>query len=267
MKTTCERIAMGALWVVATSTLIVLYTPLLIGALFSVVEVSRGEIQWGSVTLEWYGELLRNQSIVDAIYMTFVVGVVSVVLATVFAIVMALYTEWEGAIGRRALELCIYLPFVLPPIVTGLALLVFFADLGIDRGVATVAAGHTIFVLAVLYRLVVTRLQALPKSLVEASADLGATRWQTFRHVLWPHMSSAVATGAILAFTLSFDETLITSFLAGDIMTLPIRLWAMMRVGFTPEINALVTIVLLFSIGLTIVVGLRMRPRHAVDEE
>ena len=105
----------------------------------------------------------------------------------------------------------------------------------------------------------VTRLQSLPASLVEASSDLGATRWQTFRHVLWPQIAPAVVTGSILALALSFDETLITSFLAGNEMTLPIRLWAMMRVGFTPEINALVTVVLLVSIALTIVIGLRLR--------
>ena len=108
---------------------------------------------------------------------------------------------------------------------------------------------------------------ALPIStLFEASADLGATRWQTLRHVLWPQLRSAVATGAILAFTLSFDETLISVFLAGDATTLPLRLWAMMRVGFTPEINALVTLVLLFSIALAIIVSLRMKPEGEVEE-
>ena len=82
------------------------------------------------------------------------------------------------------------------------------------------------------------------------------------RYVVWPQLRSAVVTGAILAFTLSFDETLISVFLAGDATTLPLRLWAMMRVGFTPEINALVTLVLLISIALTIVVGLRLQPRR-----
>ena len=105
---------------------------------------------------------------------------------------LALYTEWEGAIGRRFIELIIYLPFLLPPIVTGLALLVTSAQLGINRGLLTIIVGHTVFVLAVAYRLVLTRLQALPPSLVEASFDLGAGRWQTLRYVLMPHLASAV---------------------------------------------------------------------------
>ncbi len=115
------------------------------------------------------------------------------------AVVLALYTEWEGAIGRRALELVIYLPFLLPPIVTGLALLVASAELGINRGIATIIVGHTVFVLAVAYRLVLTRLQSLPRSLIEASFDLGASRLQTLRYVLLPHLASAVVTGAVLA--------------------------------------------------------------------
>ncbi len=238
---------------------VVLYAPLIIGVLFSLVEIRQGKILLGDVQLPplcdacgrttacWRRCRTRRSSPWSR----------SPSLA-VLAILLALYTEWEGAIGRRFLELIIYLPFLLPPIVTGLALLVASAELGINRGVVTIIVGHTVFVLAVAYRLVLTRLQALPPSLVEASFDLGASRWQTLRYVLLPHLASAVMTGAVLALTLSFDETLITTFVAGDQMTLPLRLWAMMRVGFTPEINALVTLVLLVSIALAIVIAWRL---------
>ena len=266
MPSRAERITDILLAILAGLVFIVLYAPLLISTLFSIVEVKRGEIQWETATLAWYVRLWEDQSILDAIRSTLVVGVISVTLAAALAVILALYVEWEGAIGRRLIELVVYLPFLLPPIVTGLALLVFFSGIGLNRNLFTVTIGHTIFVLAVLYRLVLTRLQTLPKSLVEASADLGASRWQTLRHVLWPHLRSAIATGAILAFTLSFDETLITVFLAGDQMTLPLRLWAMMRVGFTAEINALVTIVLVISIGLTILVGTRLHSEGPREE-
>jgi ABC-type spermidine/putrescine transport system permease subunit II len=267
MPTRGERIVDALLWIVAGVSFLILYAPVLIGALFSLVEVQRGEVLWHTATLAWYGELWRNQSILDAIRLTLLVAGISVVVASILAVVLALYVHAENATGRRFLELVIYLPFLLPPIVTGLALLVFFGQVGLSRGTATVAIGHTVFVLAVIYRLVLTRLQSLPRSLVEASADLGATRWQTFRHVLWPQLAPAILTGAILALTLSFDETLITTFLAGDQMTLPIRLWAMMRVGFTPEINALVTIVLVVSIALTLVIGLRLQPRGQAEDD
>ncbi len=209
----------------------------------------------------------RTPGVLAALSNTAFVAFVAVTIASLLAILLALYTEWRGAVGRRFLELIIYLPFLLPPMVTGLALLVASAQLGINRGTATIIVGHTLFVLAVAYRLVLTRLQALPPSLIEASFDLGASRWQTLRYVLFPHLASAVMTGAVLALTLSFDETLITTFLAGDQMTLPLRLWAMMRVGFTPEINALVTLVLLVSIALAIVIAWRLKPQGEMEED
>jgi ABC-type spermidine/putrescine transport system permease subunit II len=121
-------------------------------------------------------------------------------------------------------------------------------------------------VLAITYRLVHTRLQSLPRSLVEASADLGASGFQTFRYVVLPQLLSAIITGALLALTLSFDETLITVFLSGNEMTLPLRLWAMTRVGFSQDINALVTVVLAVSIALAIVVAIRMKPARFDDQ-
>ena len=121
--------------------------------------------------------LWQNESIMAAIRFTAIVGGLSVALASVLAVILALYVHSDNAFGRRFLELTVYLPFLLPPIVTGLALLMFFAQAGVSRGVVTVVVGHMVFVLAVIYRLVLTRLQSLPASLVEASSDLGATRW------------------------------------------------------------------------------------------
>ncbi len=267
MQSRAERLTDIGLGLVTGAAFLVLYAPVLIGALFSIITVDRAGIHWETISLEWYGKLLDNASILDAIRTTAIVGCVAVALAATLAVVLALYVEWEGALFRRVVELVVYLPFLLPPIVTGLSLLIFFAGAGIERGFPTIVVGHTVFVLAVMFRLVQTRLQSLTKSLVEASADLGASRWQTLRYVLWPQLRSAVATGAILAFTLSFDETLISVFLAGDTTTLPLRLWAMMRVGFSPQINALVTIVLLISIVLTIVIGARLKPADRQDDE
>lgn len=260
MRSRGETIVDILLALLAAAVFLLLYSPLIISTLFSVVEVKRGFVNWDSATLAWYTRLVDNESIMAAVRSTAIVGICAVTAATVAAVVLALYVDWRGAIARRLVELAIYLPFLLPPIVTGLSLLVFSANLGIDRGLATIAVGHAVFILAVVYRLVIVRLQSLPRSLVEASADLGANGWQTFRHVLWPQIRPAVITGAILAFTLSFDETLISIFVSGDATTLPLRLMAMMRAGFTPEINALITIVLAVSIGLTVTVGRRLRP-------
>ena len=267
MRTPGERAARIVTGVLTAAVFAVLYAPVFISVLFSLVEIRQGKILWETLSFSPYVTLWSNPSVIAALSNTVLVAATSAVVASVLAVVLALYTEWQGAIGRRLLELVIYLPFLLPPIVTGLELLVASAEIGLNRGLATIITGHVIFVLAVAYRLVLTRLQALPRSLIEASFDLGASRWQTLRHVLLPHLASAVMTGAVLALTLSFDETLISTFVAGDQMTLPLRLWAMMRVGFTPEINALVTLVLLVTIVLAIATAWRLKPNGETEED
>src|SRR5262245_59067103 len=112
--------------------------------------------------------------------------------------------------ARAALQAIIFLLFVLPPIVTGLSLLIFVREVGVPRSLVIVTIGHTVFVLALVYQILLARLQALSPSLIDASYDLNGSALQTFRHVLLPHLASAIATAAILAFALSFEETLIT---------------------------------------------------------
>jgi ABC-type spermidine/putrescine transport system permease subunit II len=260
-----ERLVEIVAAVFTGTVLLVLYSPVLINALFSAVALDDGRIVWESFSLAPYRTVWADPDVIDALRNTGIVALIAVGVATLLAVVFALYTDREGAIGRRALELVIFLPFLLPPIITGLSLLVACAEIGVPRGIATIVLGHTVFVLAITYRLVQTRLQSLPRSLVEASADLGASAFQTFRYVVLPQLLSAIVTGALLALTLSFDETLITVFLSGNEMTLPLRLWAMTRVGFTQEINALVTVVLAVSIALAVIVAVRMKPARFED--
>jgi putative spermidine/putrescine transport system permease protein/spermidine/putrescine transport system permease protein len=154
----------------------------------------------------------------------------------------------------------VFLPFLMPPIITGLSLLIFFRETDVPRSLATVIVGHTVFVLAIVYQIVLSRLQALRPSLVHASLDLGASRWQTFRYVLMPNLMPAFVSSAILAFALSFDETLITLLVTGTKNTLPMWLWSSMRLGFKPDINALVALILLFSAVLAYVAMRLFRP-------
>jgi ABC-type spermidine/putrescine transport system permease subunit II len=260
MRSPSERIVELLAGVFTALVLLILYSPVIINALFSVVQSHDGQILWDSFSLAPYRSVWSDVDVITALRNTGTVALVAVGTATLLAIAFALYTDRKGAIGRQSIELAIYLPFLLPPIVTGLSLLVGCAELGVSRGIATIVLGHTVFVLAITYRLVRTRLQALPRSLLEASADLGANGFQTFRYIVLPQLMSAIVTGALLALTLSFDETLITVFLSGNQMTLPLRLWAMMRVGFTQDINALVTVVLAISIVLAVIVAMRMKP-------
>jgi len=232
-----------------------LYLPILLVAALSFFRLRRGQIQWDSFSLAWYARLFDNRQIIEALANTLVVGFCAVLIALLLATLLAFHVHQRPGPLRSALQFLIFLPFLLPPIITGLSLLVFFREIDFPRGLIAVIVGHSVFVLALVYRTVLTRLQALSRSLIEASQDLGATGFQTFRYVLLPHLRIALITAALLAFALSFDETIITLFLVGDTSTLPIRLYAMMRVGFTPEINALVTLVLLFSALLTLIMA------------
>lgn len=238
-----------------------LYSPLLVPIASSFFVTAHGNVDWGSPTGSAYTALANNREILSALRTTLFVGGCTVVLSVVTGTLLALYYHGKR-FGRSVLHFIVFLPFLMPPIISGLALLVFFREVGIDRSLLTVVIGHTVFVLAIVYRTVLTRLQSMSSSQVEASYDLGASRWQTFWRVVFPNLSSAMVGGAILAFALSFDETMITILVTGAQSTLPVRLWAMMRLGFSPDINALVTLVLIFTILLCILAARFLIPKR-----
>jgi putative spermidine/putrescine transport system permease protein/spermidine/putrescine transport system permease protein len=249
-------LATAALGLIAAFVIVVLYGPLLVAIFFSFFAYQNNAIQWDSFSFTAYSLLAQDEGIVEAVINTLYVGVIAVCLALVLGTALAFHYNGSKSRFRELLQLVIFLPFLMPPIITGLSLLIFFREVNIPRSLATVIIGHTVFVLAVVYRIVLARLQTLKASLVEASLDLGASRWQTFRYVLMPMLMPAIGSAGILAFALSFDETLITLLVTGTDSTLPMRLWAMMRMGFTPDINALVAIILA---GTTIVALVAIR--------
>lgn len=243
-----------------------LYLPILLVFVLSFFSMRRGRVRWDTFSFEWYSRLFSNESLGEALLNSIIVGMAAVIAATVIATLAALHVNARpSSRSARMLEYVIFLPFLLPPIITGLSLLIYFRETGISRGLATIIVGHAVFVLAIIYRIILTRLNALSRSLVEAAQDLGASRLQTFRFIILPNLRMPLLTAGILAFALSFDETMITLFLAGTDGTLPVRLYAMMRVGFTPEINALITLILGFSIVLTVVFAFAWRRSGGVD--
>ena len=245
---------------IAVFAYVALYLPILLVFLLSFFALRRGKVRWDSFSLDWYGRLFDNAALGGALVNSLLVGLLAVAAATAFATSAALFAHARpGARSARYLEYVIFLPFLLPPIITGLSLLIGFREAGIDRGLATIVVGHALFVSAIIYRIVLTRLNALSRNLVEAAQDLGASRLQTFRYIILPNLRMPLLTAGLLAFALSFDETMITLFVAGSDATLPIRLYAMMRVGFTPEINALVTLILGFSMLLTVLLAVAWR--------
>jgi ABC-type spermidine/putrescine transport system permease subunit II len=257
-----SKLAMAALSLVALLVVVLLYGPLAVAIFFSFFRLQRNAVQWDSFSFDAYRVLFHNGAVLEALTNTLLVGIAAVALALILGTLIAFYYRSARSRFRYLLQFVVFLPFLMPPIITGLSLLIFFRETNVPRSLKTVVVGHAIFVLAIVYQIVLTRLRTLPPSLVDASLDLGASRWQTFRYVLMPNLMSAFVSAAILAFALSFDETLITLLVTGTKNTLPMWLWSSMRLGFKQDINALVTLILVFSAVLSFLALHLFRPER-----
>ena len=205
---------------------------------------------WTGFSVKWYGALFRNSDIMGAALNTLVVAVISTALATILGTLLAVGVEIRRRKGRF-LETIIFAPMIIPDIVLAIALLSFFSLLNVTLGLHTVILSHVVFNLAFVCSVVRARLKTFDWSVVEASTDLGAPMAVTLWRVVLPVMMPAVIAGALLAFTLTLDEFIIAFFTAGagrDSITLPMQIFAMIRFGVTPEINALAAIVMTLSV-------------------
>ena len=235
-------------WFNATSLTVgfaFLYLPMLILIIYSFNE-SRLVTVWAGFSTQWYGSLLQNQSFLDAAWVTIQVAIASSTIATVLG-TMAAYVLVRGGrfMGRTVFSGMVYAPLVMPEVITGLSLLLLFIGIGLDRGIFTVVLAHTTFSMCFVSVVVSSRLVSFDKSLEEAALDLGCSPFDAFRLVTLPIIAPAVISGWFLAFTLSLDDLVIASFTAGpSATTLPIRIFSAVRMGVSPEINALSTIMI-----------------------
>ena len=222
-----------------------LYLPMIILIIYSFNE-SRLVTVWAGFSTRWYGELLQNELFLDAAWVTLQVAVISSTIATVLGTMAAYVLVRAGRFtGRTLFSGMIYAPLVMPEVITGLSLLLLFIGIGLDRGVLTIILAHTTFSMCYVSVVVSSRLVAFDRSLEEAALDLGCTPWDAFRLVTLPIIAPAVISGWLLAFTLSLDDLVIASFTAGPAATtLPIRIFSSVRLGVSPEINALSTIMI-----------------------
>jgi putrescine transport system permease protein len=229
-----------------------LYLPMLILVIFS-FNASELVTVWAGFSTRWYGELLQNEAFLDAAWVTIKVAVFSSTIATVLGTMAAYALVRSGRFaGRTLFSGMIYAPLVMPEVITGLSLLLLFIGIGLDRGVLTIVLAHTTFSMAFVAVVVSSRLVSFDRSLEEAALDLGATPFDAFRLVTLPIIAPAVISGWLLAFTLSLDDLVIASFTAGpSATTLPIKIFSAVRLGVSPEINALSTIMIaLVTIGV-----------------
>jgi ABC-type spermidine/putrescine transport system permease subunit II len=229
------------------------YIPIILVILFSFDEGVIATFPLEKFSFTWYRELFQNRSILIAFRNTLIIGVTAVAGSVVIGVSAAFLMHRYKFRAANLYQIVILLPFLLPGIFTGLALLLFFSLVNIPKSLFTVFIGHVVFCTAVVFKTVLARLMVVRKSLEEASYDLGASTIQTFIHVTLPSIRTALITGSLLAFVLSFDETLITFFVIGAQLTLPLKIWAMMRAKFTPQVHALAALVFLTSTIIVII--------------
>jgi spermidine/putrescine transport system permease protein len=251
---------------VAFICLALLYTPILVLVVFAFNSGSL-MMHWEGVSLNWFGVALSNEEFQSAARNTFTISIVATIVATVVATLAAIaMTRVKPWPGMRVAFMIINLPLMVPEIITAVATLSFFALLakgfGWNFGIGNIMLAHCVFCIPFAFMPIRARLEDMDLTLENAAADLYATPWQAFKRVTFPLLMPGIASGAALAFIVSFDDFTITQLVAGPGQTtLPLYIWDQTRRPMTPEVNAISAILLLFSISFIVISFLIARRR------
>jgi spermidine/putrescine transport system permease protein len=245
-----------ALWIAAGAGYAFLYIPLVIVIVYS-FNNSRLNAEWVGFTLEWYDKLFHNDEMLAAagnsLLIALTASLVSTVLGTMAGVAMYRYK-------LRLLPLLVLAPIAIPEILMGVSLLIFFVLVNFTLGLVSVTLAHIAFCIGFVAIVVRARLAGMDESLTEAARDCGATPWEAFRYVTLPLIMPGVIAGALMAFTLSIDDFVITFFTAGaGTVTLPLQIYSMIKIAVTPEVNAVSTLLMLLTLAL-IIVASRLSP-------
>jgi len=249
------RLSRQATWVLRAGVglgLAFIYIPLIVVAIYAFNESGTTQ-KWppSGLTLEWFPKAIENEGAREAFFTSIEVGLIATAIAMLLGTLASMAVARHRFFGRETISFLVILPIALPGIVTGVAFSNTFTQvLGVDLSMFTIVVGHATFCIVVVYNNVIARLRRSSASFEEASADLGADSWQTFRHVTLPTMKSALVAGGLLAFALSFDEIIVTTFTIGaGEQTLPIWIFTnLFRPKELPIVNAVALIVILISI-------------------
>lgn len=241
-------VARVGLRVATALTVAFLYLPIAVIALYA-FNGDRGQT-WPitNFSLQWFGDAFTNESVRDAMVLSVSIATLAMLAAVVLGTAASLAVHRYRFFGRDVISFALVLPIALPGIITGIALNAAFRGIGLGLGTLTIVIGHATFCVVVVYNNVIARLRRSSSSLEEASADLGADQLQTFRHVTLPVIRTALLAGALLAFALSFDEIIVTTFTAGTQETIPIWVFNHLRL---PNQRPIVNVVAVFLILLS----------------
>jgi spermidine/putrescine transport system permease protein len=228
-------------------TMLFLYGPILVLVLYS-FNAAHLSMAWRGATLKWYAALLHNDALLAATANSLIIALFSTIGATCLGGLLALGMEHMPHRRQQIIEGGLVLPLVIPEVMMGVALMLFFVMVKMPLGLTTVMLGHIVFNIPLVTIMLRTRLRKLDPALREAAADLGANPWQVFRYVTLPLLRPAIWGALLVAFTVSLDDFLVTFFTAGPgATTLPLKVYSMIKSGVTPEINALSALLLVVS--------------------
>jgi spermidine/putrescine transport system permease protein len=242
------------LWASALAVYAFLYIPLVVVVIFSFND-SKLNAEWVGFTTDWYRKLFSNQEMLAAAVNSLIIGVVASALATVLGTMAGIAMH---RFRSKLLPVLVLTPIAMPEILLGVSLLIFFISTFGEESLslATVILAHTTFCIGFVAIIVRARLAGMDESIFEAARDLGATPWETFRLVTLPLIKPGIIAGALMAFTLSIDDFVITFFTAGaGVPTLPLTIYTMIKIAVTPEVNALSTLLMLLTLTLIVIAG------------
>ena len=233
---------------------VILYLPVLSVILYS-FNASSSTAQWTGWTLDWYRQLFSDRVIAQSFRVSIVVAVLTSLLSAVLGTFTAVVSQWVTARMKTAIQGMMILPLIVPEVALGVSLLFFFNALGLPFGTLTLVLSHSLFCVPYVYIMVRLRLQDIDKSIIESALDLGASTLQMVRTIILPLVAPSILTAALLCLAMSLDDVIISTYMSGPrSTTLPVHIFSMMRVGVTPKVNALCTLILMgtfFIIGLS----------------
>jgi spermidine/putrescine transport system permease protein len=245
------RLGKQALTLHGLLSYVFLYAPIVILLIFSFNASKFASAAWKGFSFKWYLELFNDEALGSALKNSLYIGFMSTLISTIFGTMVAIAMERYNFWGKLAFDALLYLPIIIPDIAMAVMLLLFFVMVKIPLGRSTIIISHIAFNISFVAIVVRARLAQFDMTLEEAAQDLYADNWQTFRRVTLPLLMPGILGGALLAFTLSLDDFVITFFTSGPgSSTLPLRIYSMVKLGVTPEINALSAVMLLASFVL-----------------
>lgn len=236
-------------WLIALTALVYffLHLPIFVLVAFS-FNASKFSVEWTSFTFQWYRRLLERGDILRGLRASLIVGAISTVVSTLLGTLIALAVGRHRFRGRTLMEGLLYVPVVTPEIVVGISLLILFVLIGFPLGLGTIVVAHVAFSISFVVIVVLARLEGMDRTLEEAAMILGADEITTFWRITVPQLLPGIMAGALLAFTMSFDDYVITSFVSGPgSTTLPMVVYSMVRKNIEPSINAISTIILVLT--------------------